>query len=72
MRHKVRVTDGIGMQYGSYMFRLTSSLLTNSLERYLPNRNPMQTAASPTTTKEPVKNHDASVPKMCSVNAIDN
>ena len=51
MRHKVRVMDGFGMQYVSLNLKFAHTCSPTALERYLPNQNPMQTAASLTTTK---------------------
>ena len=51
IRHKVRVMHGFGMQYLSFNLKFAHICSLTALERYLPNQNPRQTAASLTTTK---------------------
>ena len=63
---------GFGMQYLSFNLKFAHICSLTALERYLPNQNPRQTAASLTTTKKAVKDQHASVLITCSANAIDN
>ena len=53
--------DGFGMKCVSFNLTFSHICSLTALERYLPNQNPMQTAASLTTTKQPVKNQHASI-----------
>ena len=60
MRHKVRVMDCFGMQYVSFNLKFVHICWQTALERYLPKKN-LHSTANLTTTKQPEKNHGASI-----------